>query len=78
MTTKQASKMSRSEIRDALSRGGFVAEDVDADAVVAAIQRAARAGALLWTRDKIVTTDRSRLSLHRIEDPTTDEEEVQP
>lgn len=65
-TRRPAGRMTRYEILDALVEDGFEIDSGDAAEVSKTIQLAARAGALLWSRDRIVSTLRNRpLTLHR-------------
>lgn len=70
MNTSEIARMSRYEILDALIEGGFRIDPADAAEVSETIQMAARAGALVWTPDSIVSTLRNRpLVLHRVAEP---------
>jgi len=65
-TRTPAAQMTRYEILDALIEDGFEISPGEAAEVSKTIQLAARAGALLWGRDRIVSTLRNRpLTLHR-------------
>lgn len=59
MTAKNVARMSRYEILDALIDDGFEIEGYDAAEVSKTIQQAARAGALLWSENEIVSTLRN-------------------
>ena len=64
--TKAIARMTRYQILDALLEDGFRIQETDAAEVSETIQQAARAGALLWTVDKIISTLHNRpLTLHR-------------
>ena len=64
--TKAIARMTRDQILDALLEDGFRIQETDAAEVSETIQQAARAGALLWTVDKIISTLHNRpLTLHR-------------
>ena len=62
MTTKEIAQMSRHEILDQLLEDGYELEtSADAAEVSLAIQRAARAGSLVWTTTHIVATGPARI-----------------
>ena len=57
---KKIEKMTRYEILNKLLEDGFSIDPSDAAEVSLTIQQAARAGALVWTTTRIVSTMRTR------------------
>ena len=57
---KKIEEMTRYEILDKLLEDGFSIDASDAAEVSLTIQQAARAGSLLWTPTRIVSTMRTR------------------
>lgn len=69
---KPVEQMTRYEILDALAEDHCDMNPADAAEVATTIQRAARAGCLLWTRTRVVSTLATRpltLRLRKGEDP---------
>ncbi|HEY4690861.1 MAG TPA: hypothetical protein VIK33_16235 [Anaerolineae bacterium] len=60
MKEKKVDQMSRYEILDALVEDGYNIDPMDAAEVSKTIQLAARSGALVWTKEHIVSTLHNR------------------